>query len=41
MTDDEAEDAWLSQLAEEAEAEGREGSISCEEMTALLRTRHG
>lgn len=33
MTD---EDAWLNRLADEAEAEGREGSISLEEMAALL-----
>ena len=32
-----AEDAWLNQLADEAESEGMEGSISLEEMAAALR----
>ncbi|WP_037971283.1 type II toxin-antitoxin system Phd/YefM family antitoxin [Streptomyces sp. NRRL WC-3742] len=38
---DEAEDAWLSSLAKEAEAEGREGSVSLEEMAAILRAHQG
>lgn len=32
-----AEEAWLNQLADEAESEGTEGSVSLEEMAALLR----
>jgi prevent-host-death family protein len=35
-----AEDTWLNQLADEAESEGREGSVSLEEMAALLRAHH-
>jgi prevent-host-death family protein len=35
-----AEEAWLNRLADEAEAEGMEGSVSLEEMAALLRTHH-
>ncbi|WP_444962218.1 type II toxin-antitoxin system Phd/YefM family antitoxin [Nocardiopsis sp. M1B1] len=31
-----AEDAWLSRLAAEAEEEGREGSVSLEEMAREL-----
>ncbi|WP_371825725.1 hypothetical protein [Nonomuraea turcica] len=31
------EEAWLKQLADEAESEGTEGSITLEEMAALLR----
>jgi prevent-host-death family protein len=31
------EDAWLNRLADEAEAEGMEGSVSLEEMAAMLR----
>jgi len=38
---EEAEDAWLNQLADEAEAEGTEGSVSLEEMAALIRDHHG
>ncbi|MFC5885291.1 type II toxin-antitoxin system Phd/YefM family antitoxin [Kitasatospora sp. CM 4170] len=38
---DDAEDAWLNQLADEAEAEGTEGSVSLEEMAAMLRAQHG
>lgn len=34
---DEAEDAWLNSLADEAEGEGVEGSVSLEEMAAILR----
>ncbi|MFD9129844.1 type II toxin-antitoxin system Phd/YefM family antitoxin [Kitasatospora sp. NPDC059571] len=34
-----AEEAWLNRLADEAEAEGLEGSVSLEEMAALLRDR--
>jgi prevent-host-death family protein len=35
-----AEDAWLNRLADEAESEGIEGSVSLEEMAAALRDRH-
>ncbi|MEU7026721.1 type II toxin-antitoxin system Phd/YefM family antitoxin [Streptomyces sp. NPDC046275] len=35
-----AEDAWLNKLADEAEEEGLEGSLSLEEMAALLRSHH-
>jgi prevent-host-death family protein len=38
---EDAEDAWLNRLADEAEAEGLEGSVSLEEMAALLRDHHG
>ncbi|MEO3786688.1 type II toxin-antitoxin system Phd/YefM family antitoxin [Actinocorallia sp. B10E7] len=38
---EEAEDAWLNQLADEAEAEGTERSVSLEEMAALIRDHHG
>ncbi|WP_083922128.1 type II toxin-antitoxin system Phd/YefM family antitoxin [Nocardiopsis halotolerans] len=31
-----AEDAWLNRLADEAEEEGREGSVSLEEMAREL-----
>jgi prevent-host-death family protein len=34
------EDSWLSRLADEAESEGKDGSISLEEMAALLRGQH-
>ncbi|WP_404959568.1 type II toxin-antitoxin system Phd/YefM family antitoxin [Streptomyces sp. 147326] len=34
---DEAEDSWLNGLADEAESEGVEGSVSLEEMAAILR----
>ncbi|MGW4895485.1 type II toxin-antitoxin system Phd/YefM family antitoxin [Kitasatospora sp. NPDC004240] len=34
-----AEESWLNQLTDEAEAEGTEGSVSLEEMAALLRER--
>ncbi|GAA1230744.1 hypothetical protein GCM10009665_21420 [Kitasatospora nipponensis] len=34
------EESWLNQLADEAESEGTEGSVSLEEMVALLRSRH-
>lgn len=36
-----SEEAWLNRLADEAEAEGTEGSISLDEMAALLRSRRG
>lgn len=36
-----AEEAWLNQLADEAESEGTEGSVSLEEMAALLRSHQG
>lgn len=35
---EQAEDAWLGRLADEAEAEGMEGSITLEEMAARLRS---
>ncbi|MDX6328843.1 MAG: hypothetical protein QOI83_1226 [Streptomycetaceae bacterium] len=35
---EQAEESWLNQLADEAESEGTEGSVSLEEMAALLRT---
>jgi prevent-host-death family protein len=34
---EDAEEAWLNRLADEAESEGTEGSVSLEEMAALLR----
>ncbi|MCX4748603.1 type II toxin-antitoxin system Phd/YefM family antitoxin [Kitasatospora sp. NBC_01287] len=37
---DQAEDAWLGVLADEAEAEGREGSVSLDEMAAMVRAHH-
>ncbi|MHC0434180.1 type II toxin-antitoxin system Phd/YefM family antitoxin [Streptomyces sp. O3] len=36
-----AEEVWLNQLADEAEAEGVAGSVSLEEMAALLRAQQG
>ncbi|POM26185.1 hypothetical protein BTM25_05740 [Actinomadura rubteroloni] len=36
-----AEEAWLNRLADEAESEGTEGSVSLEEMAALLRADQG
>ena len=36
-TAESAEEAWLNELADEAESEGREGSVSLEEMAATLR----
>ena len=38
---EEAEESWLNQLADEAEAEGVEGAVSLDEMAALLRAHHG
>ncbi|MBD0674809.1 prevent-host-death family protein [Streptomyces sp. CBMA156] len=38
---EQAEDEWLNRLADEAEAEGSEGSVSLEEMAAMLREHHG
>ncbi|MEV0486245.1 type II toxin-antitoxin system Phd/YefM family antitoxin [Streptomyces sp. NPDC050508] len=38
--EEQAEDSWLNGLADEAEAEGLEGSVSVEEMAALLRSHH-
>ncbi|MFD5987516.1 type II toxin-antitoxin system Phd/YefM family antitoxin [Streptomyces cyaneofuscatus] len=32
------EDEWLNRLADQAEVEGTEGSVSMEEMAALLRS---
>ncbi|WP_256528175.1 hypothetical protein [Actinoallomurus rhizosphaericola] len=36
MTDSPAEDAWLNALADEAESAGAEGSVSIDEMRAML-----
>lgn len=36
---EQAEDAWLNRLADEAEAEGLEGSITLEEMATRLRSQ--
>lgn len=36
-----AEDEWLNRLADEAEDEGLEGSVSLEEMAAMIRDHHG
>ncbi|WP_405991209.1 hypothetical protein [Streptomyces sp. NBC_00986] len=36
--EEQAEDARLNRLADKAEAEGRDGSVSLEEMAALLRS---
>ncbi|WP_275409148.1 hypothetical protein [Streptomyces sp. SID12501] len=36
-----AEEAWLNRLADEAESEGTEGPVSLEEMAALPRARQG
>ncbi|MDJ0461469.1 type II toxin-antitoxin system Phd/YefM family antitoxin [Streptomyces sp. H27-C3] len=36
-----SEDAWLNQLADEAEAEGTDDSVSLEQMAAQLRSHHG
>jgi prevent-host-death family protein len=38
---EQAEESWLNQLADEAESEGLEGSVSLEEMAALLRAHQG
>jgi hypothetical protein len=38
--EEQVEDSWLNRLADEAEAEGRDGSVSLEEMAALLRSHH-
>lgn len=38
---EDAEDALLNRLADEAESEGTEGAVSLEEMAALLRTHQG
>ncbi|MFE3452924.1 type II toxin-antitoxin system Phd/YefM family antitoxin [Nonomuraea sp. NPDC059194] len=37
---EQVEDSWLNRLADEAESEGSEGSISLEEMAAMLRAHH-
>ncbi|MBT3150833.1 type II toxin-antitoxin system Phd/YefM family antitoxin [Streptomyces sp. CHD11] len=34
---EDAEEAWLNRLADEAESEGLEGSVSLEEMATVLR----
>ncbi|MFL6052492.1 MAG: type II toxin-antitoxin system Phd/YefM family antitoxin [Actinoallomurus sp.] len=38
---EQAEEVWLNKLADEAESEGTEGSVSLEEMAAILRTHRG
>lgn len=38
---EDAEDVWLNKLADEAESEGTEGSVSLEEMAAALRAGQG
>jgi prevent-host-death family protein len=38
---EDAEDEWLNKLADEAESEGTEGSVSLEEMAAALRAGQG
>jgi prevent-host-death family protein len=38
---EDAEDAWLNKLADEAESEGTEGSVSLEELAAALRADQG
>lgn len=38
---EDAEGAWLNRLADEAESEGTEGSVSLGEMAALLRADQG
>ncbi|GHA41374.1 hypothetical protein GCM10010329_75550 [Streptomyces spiroverticillatus] len=37
--EEQAEEDWLNQLADAAEAEGTEGSVSLEEMAAEIRAR--
>ncbi|WP_232246556.1 type II toxin-antitoxin system Phd/YefM family antitoxin [Kitasatospora mediocidica] len=37
---EQAEESWLNGLADEAESEGTAGSVSLEEMAALLRAHH-
>lgn len=36
--EEQAEDTWPNGLADKAEAEGRDGSVSLEEMAALLHS---
>jgi prevent-host-death family protein len=36
---EQAEDSWLNRLADDAESEGTEGSVTLEEMAALLRAQ--
>ncbi|MBG0828226.1 type II toxin-antitoxin system Phd/YefM family antitoxin [Planomonospora sp. ID67723] len=36
---EQVEESWLNQLADEAESEGTAGSVSLEEMAALLRAQ--
>ncbi|SED38496.1 hypothetical protein SAMN05216483_3725 [Streptomyces sp. 2131.1] len=38
---EQAEEIWLTRLADEAESEGKEKSVSFEEMAVLLRTHDG
>jgi prevent-host-death family protein len=37
---EQAEESWLNRLADEAESEGVDGSVSLEEMAALIRAHH-
>lgn len=36
---EDTEEAWLNRMADEAESEGTEGSVSLEEMAVLLHSR--
>ncbi|MFF4487603.1 type II toxin-antitoxin system Phd/YefM family antitoxin [Streptomyces sp. NPDC001544] len=38
---EDTEEAWLNRLADEAESEGMDGSVTLEEMAALLRAQQG
>ncbi|MER5840828.1 hypothetical protein [Streptomyces prasinus] len=38
---EDAEEAWPNRLADEAESEGTAGSVSLEEMAAMLRDQQG
>ncbi|OBQ50094.1 prevent-host-death family protein [Streptomyces sp. H-KF8] len=38
---EDAEEAWLNRLADEAESEGTAGSVSLEDMAAMLRDQQG
>lgn len=40
-TAEDTEEAWLNRLADEAESESTEGSVSLEQMAAMLRTPRG
>lgn len=39
VLEDQVEESWLNRLAEKAESEGMEGSVSLEEMAAQVRAR--